>query len=77
MAHACTQFISDVAPDDIEVARISVTDQLTVWLTDDGGLAGSLYIAGDSDAERVANLRRIGEVLVANADALAATEAQP
>ena len=57
MAHPTHPHIHDVAPDDIDVAIIR-DQQLAVIINGAGGAltAGVIYVAGDTDRERIENL---------------------
>ena len=58
MAHSLSPSIHNIEPDDVSVQLIR--DQVSVGFRDDRGLdAGVLFIAGDTDRQRLANLLAI------------------
>jgi hypothetical protein len=58
MAHSLSPSIHNIEPDDVSVQLIR--DQVSVGFSDDRGLdAGVLFIAGDTDRQRLANLLAI------------------
>lgn len=61
MAEPSTPSIHDIAPDDVSV-RVIRDKQVSVAFEDDRfGTAGHLFVAGDSDRERLENLLAIAQ----------------
>jgi hypothetical protein len=61
VAHASNPHIHNLRPDDIEISRIADQQLAVVIYGADGAfVAGDLFIDGDSDRERLANLTEIG-----------------